>query len=124
MIRNRHKVGDYLMVCDDSGMVDYASNMVKRWDGAWVRKKFYEDRHPQEFIRAKADPTGVPVSRPAIATTAISTAFALFIGRTVVRSPVGPAAHLFGGAPAVGYSPPTTPVGIGTAIIAHNFIVS
>ena len=123
-IRSGHKRGDYLMVCDDSGLTAYKSEMVRRWDGAWVLKQYAESRHPQEFVRAKPDPVAVPVHRPTVTVTAASTAFPLFVGLTNVRSPLGPAAHLFGGAPAYPPVTPTVAVGIGTARIEFNCIVT
>lgn len=64
MIRNKHRVGDYLMVDDESGFTHYASEMVERWDGAWVHRDNNEYRNPQEFVRAKADPRALRNVRP------------------------------------------------------------
>lgn len=67
MIRERKEEyipGDYLMVCDSCGFTYRRSQMKKRWDGMWVCAKDWEPRHPQEFVRAKADKIRVPVSRP------------------------------------------------------------
>ena len=33
----------------------YASDMKLRWDGLWVCKDDWEPRHPQDFVRARAD---------------------------------------------------------------------
>lgn len=54
--RNRHKRGDYLMRDDESGIVHYASDMVRRWDGHFVHHTQNETRNPQEFVVAKPDP--------------------------------------------------------------------
>jgi hypothetical protein len=63
-IRNAHKVGDYLMTDDESGIVYYASEMVKRWDGQFVHKSQNEFRHPQEFVKALNDPRALRDIRP------------------------------------------------------------
>ncbi len=56
MVRNTHRVGDYLMMDGESGIVHYASEMVRRWDGIMVHWTNNETRHPQEFVRARNDP--------------------------------------------------------------------
>jgi len=58
-IRNRHRVGDHLMMDDESGLVHYRSEMVERWDGLWVRGDQNEVRNPQEFVRARSDPRAI-----------------------------------------------------------------
>ena len=111
MIRNRHKIGDYLMVSDESGFTFYKSEMVERWDGAWVHHSETEPRHPQDFVRAKNDPIALKIIRPA---TAVSAACAhywdLFVVGTTVETPRGPADHLFN-------------LGVGEAEIGCNFVV-
>jgi len=95
-IRNTHRVGDYLMVDDESGFTHYASEMVQRWDGAWVHKSNNETRHPQEFVRARMDPRALLNVRPDEFSPVIDNTFNLEIGVTTVSTPInGPAAHLF-----------------------------
>lgn len=55
-IRNTHRIGDHLMMDGESGIVHYASKMVRRWDGIMVHVTNNEPRHPQEFVRALRDP--------------------------------------------------------------------
>jgi hypothetical protein len=95
MIRNRHRIGDWLAVDDESGLTDYASNMVKRWDGAFVRLKAYEERHPQEFVRAKSDPRALFDVRPVETLAAAMDVQPAFIGNTNIPTPDAPASHLF-----------------------------
>lgn len=111
MRRNRHKKGDWLVRCDESGIVDYASNMRRRWDGLWVRKKGYETRHPQEFVMARNDPKPVPVVRDDVPYPVPNNVVPGFIGQTTIPSGVdGPADHLFLG-------------GIGAMKVGTSFIV-
>ena len=34
------------------------------WDGFFVRKDFWEARHPQDFVRGRKDNQRVPIARP------------------------------------------------------------
>lgn len=34
------------------------------WDGFFVRKDFWEARHPQDFVRGRKDKQRVPIARP------------------------------------------------------------
>ena len=52
------------MQCDLSGFVGLASEMKETWDGKWVLAKFWEPRHPQDYVRGRAEDQSVPVSRP------------------------------------------------------------
>jgi hypothetical protein len=94
--RHRHKVGDYLAVCDESGIVGYASEMVKRWDGSFVRQMAYETRHPQEFVKAVSDPKALTLVRTQTVLASASPTQPNTIGTTSVVTPTGPASHLFG----------------------------
>lgn len=96
-IRNRWKVGDYLIVDDESGHTHYASETIERWDGIIFRKRGNEDevhQHPQLFVRAKDDPRALEDVRPQIRSSA-----AFFIDVDVVqgvKKPApGPADHLY-----------------------------
>jgi len=59
-----YKKGDWNAICDACGQRYPASALRKRWDGLMVCKKDYEVRHPQEFVRARADNQTVPWTRP------------------------------------------------------------
>lgn len=52
--------GDWNAVCDECGRRFRASQLKKRWDGLMVCSQDYEVRHPQDFVRAKADNQLVP----------------------------------------------------------------
>lgn len=95
-IRNTHRVGDYLMVDDESGLTHYASEMEQIWDGSWRHCSNTETRHPQEFVRARNDPRPLRNVRPDDFSPSIDNTFDLEVGETTVPTPIeGPAAHLF-----------------------------
>lgn len=92
--RNRHKIGDHLVIDDESGHTIYASDARVCWDGTIRHKSQYEARHPQEFVRAKNDPYPVDPLRPDTSGH-VSVPFDLTVGNTSVGVLVGPATHLF-----------------------------
>ena len=94
--RNTHRVGDYLMIDDESGFTHYASEMVERWDGLYVHRDNNETRHPQWFVKARNDPRALRNVRPDIDQALVDNTFDLDIGETAVPMRLdGPAAHLF-----------------------------
>lgn len=103
-VRNRHKIGSYLVRDDESGFVHYREDMVKRWDGLWVRKDQFETRQPQEFVRARNDPKALRHIRPEEDAEEPVNSISGTVGDTGVVTPPGPANHLF-------------PAGIGEMII-------
>ena len=56
--------GDWNVICDVSGFKMKASECVKQWDGAWVRKDLARPRHPQDSIRGHPERIRTPWSRP------------------------------------------------------------
>lgn len=58
------KLGGYKAVCDRTGFRVYASDCRLQWDGVFVRKKSWEIRHPQDFIKAKPEKLAVRLPRP------------------------------------------------------------
>ncbi len=42
-------------VCMLSGFKAKPGQLIKRWDGLWVLRKFWEPRHPGEMLRAKSE---------------------------------------------------------------------
>lgn len=85
-IRNCHRPGDYLAIDDESGLCGYASDMRMRWDGAFVRAKGYETRHPQDFIRPRNDPAPLSIVRPQTPTELGCDVMPIFVGQTTVRT--------------------------------------
>lgn len=59
-----YRPGDYYVICDECGFKVRSSETRKRWDGARVCNKDWEARHPQDFVRGRADKQRVPNPRP------------------------------------------------------------
>jgi hypothetical protein len=96
MIRNRHKVGSYLMMDDESGYVHYREDMRQIWDGTWRHKNTFETRQPQEFVYARNDPKPLRNIRPEPLCATVDNGPAAEIGSTTVDTPTSPAGHIFG----------------------------
>ena len=59
-----YKSGDWNIICDSCGKKFKASHSKHRWDGFIVCNSCYEERHPQDYIKAKTDKISVPFTRP------------------------------------------------------------
>lgn len=97
MSRPRPQLGDWLVVDDESGLTILASESVKLWDGRLVHHDQYEERNPQEFVRAGRDPHPLPFARPDIAPD-VAYPFnveSMFVGDSNVPTPISPASHLY-----------------------------
>lgn len=94
--RRNFKVGDHLVIDDESGFVHYASEVKQCWDGTIRRADQYETRHPQEFVRAKSDPYPVSPIRPDLPSIISDEDAALpaAVGNTAVATAVGAATHI------------------------------
>ena len=47
---------DNELVCDRTGfVVSRAEGLVREWNGLMVRKKSFEKRHPQDFVRSRGE---------------------------------------------------------------------
>jgi hypothetical protein len=62
--RNRWRRGKWLVQDDESGFVHYSDQVVRRWDGLYVRKDQDEPIDPQWFITSENDPAPLPFVRP------------------------------------------------------------
>ena len=59
------KWGLWNVICDRCGVKRKSDEVKKEWTGLIVcRDKCFEERHPQDLIRAVPDETEVPFSRP------------------------------------------------------------
>lgn len=89
--------GEHLVRDDLSDVVVYSGELVKTWDGLWIRADLADDelyRDPQDFVRAKGDP--FPAREPVRAETASSAVdFTNAYIINGVLQPLGAAAHLF-----------------------------
>lgn len=64
MAKNYYRSGDNNLTCDVCGKKIKASESRRRWDGFQVCSEDFEERQPQDFVRARADKISVPVVRP------------------------------------------------------------
>ena len=96
MVRNDWRLGDHLIVDDESGLVHYASDTVKLWDGSIRHKDSFETRQPQEFVRAPKESPPPKDIRPETTTSAAAENQPLYIGNTTILfSTASPASHIF-----------------------------
>lgn len=65
------KLGDYNGICQQCGKKFKASNLKRQWDGVIACPKCWDYRHPQEFVRAKADKQYVDMPAPETSDTFI-----------------------------------------------------
>jgi len=59
----RYNKGDWIAVCDSCGRYFKASSLRKRWDGFMVCTDDWEPRHPQDYVRGKAEKQTPPWTR-------------------------------------------------------------
>lgn len=59
-----YKKGTWSACCDICGFEFKSDELRKNWKGLIVCREDYEQRHPQEFIRARHEDTSVPWTRP------------------------------------------------------------
>ena len=64
MIKNYYVSGSWNVTCDVCSKKIKASEAKKRWDGFIVCPDDYEERHPQDFVKARIDKITVPFTRP------------------------------------------------------------
>ena len=62
--KGRKRLGHNLVICDYSGWKCWDDEVIETWDGHYVHKRFWEERHPQDFVRGKVDDESVNISRP------------------------------------------------------------
>ena len=56
-------MSDYWMISDLSGQKFLRSEMRKTYRGTWVHWTEWEERHPQEYIKARSDTIHIGPSR-------------------------------------------------------------
>jgi hypothetical protein len=64
MSKNYYKSGSNNAICDVCGFKHKAVDMRMRWDGLFVCRDDFEQRQPQDFVKAITDKITVPISRP------------------------------------------------------------
>ncbi len=63
-MHNYYKAGEWNLCCDVCSKKIKASESRKRWDGFIVCLDDMEERHPQDFVRARHDKISVHYTRP------------------------------------------------------------
>jgi len=85
MARNTYISGEWNLICDSCGRKIKAKDSRKRWDGLIVCPEDYEQRHPQDFVRARQDKITVPYTRPRPTDIFVDVVYACTIdGKTAV----------------------------------------
>lgn len=64
MSRNTYKSGQWNVTCDVCSKKIKAEDAKQRWDGFIVCPDDFEERQPQDFVRARQDKISVPFTRP------------------------------------------------------------
>lgn len=63
-MRNYFKSGSWNITCDRCSKKTKADEIKKEWTGFLVCPVCFEERHPQDFVRAKQDKISVQETRP------------------------------------------------------------
>lgn len=96
MRRRGWKRGDWKVLDEESGFVTYGSRVAYDYYGVLKLKSQGDKAHPQDFIRAKNDPTPVwPTNSPEIEYDLDNAVVGFTVGNTAVDTAYGPALHLF-----------------------------
>lgn len=64
MSRNYYTSGQWNCICDVCGKKIKSGKSRHRWDGFVVCEDDWEERHSQDFVRARQDKISVPFTRP------------------------------------------------------------
>ena len=64
MSKNYYVSGEFNVTCDVCSKKIKSSEAKQRWDGFIVCPEDYEQRHPQDFVKARTDKVSVPFTRP------------------------------------------------------------
>ena len=117
--RRGWKRGEWLVRDEESGLVEYASNVTRDYYGVLKRRDQADSQHPQDFVRAGQDPyINDPQASPAYTYDTSAYNVSAYVYGTNIPTPQGPAFHLFGIVGAAGAQ------GIGTMVIGTTFTVS
>ena len=78
MIKNYYVSGSWNVTCDVCSKKIKAKEAKKRWDGFIVCPDDYEERQPQDFVKARIDKITVPFTRPIPAYVFVTVPYALY----------------------------------------------
>lgn len=94
--RRGWKRGEWLVRDEESGFVEYASNVTRDFYGVLKRKDQADRQHPQDFVVAGQDPyINTPLNNPEMTYDTSAFNVSAFVYGTNVSAPYGPASHLF-----------------------------
>lgn len=97
-MRNRRgwKRGEWLVRDEESGLVEYGSNVRRDYYGVLKRKDQCDSQHPQEFVKAGLDPYDqFPQVDPSYTYDTSAYNVSAFVYGTNIPTVNGPATHLF-----------------------------
>jgi hypothetical protein len=60
----KYRPGRHKLICERTGFAIYSGDARKEWTGSVVRKESFEARHPQDFVRGRAEDPTVMDPRP------------------------------------------------------------
>lgn len=119
MRRRGWKSGEWLVRDEESGFVEYGSNVSRDYYGILKRKDQADRAHPQLFVRAKQDPyMQYPQASPAYVYDTSAYNVSAYVYGTTIPTVVGPASHLFASGVVVAGDP-----GIGEMTVGTDFTV-
>lgn len=96
MARNRWRKGDWLVIDEESGFTEYASNIQEDWRGALVNKRYADDEHPQDFIYSLDDPKVLPYTSLPDRNFDVTANYPQYVGLTnIPTNTFGAAYHLY-----------------------------
>ncbi len=88
--------GDWNAICQSCGRKFKASQLHKRWDGLYVCEEDFEYRHPQDFLRSRADKIAPPWTSPRPADVFVPITFTEFpVDSALVEDSVSTAADFY-----------------------------
>ena len=64
MTKNYYVSGGWNCICDRCGKKKKISEVTREWTGFLVCNTCFEERQPQDFVRARQDKISVPFTRP------------------------------------------------------------
>lgn len=118
--RRGWKRGEWLVRDEESGFIEYGSNVTRDYYGVLKRKDQADGEHPQMFVKAQEDPyIQYPQANPSLVYDVSSYNVSAYVYGTNIPTPYGPAAHLF-------FQPATNPVddpSIPNMVIGTSFII-
>ncbi len=94
--RRGWKRGEWLVRDEESGLLEYGSNVTRDYYGVLKRKDQQDYKHPQMFVMAKNDPyMQYPQSNPGYVYDTSAYNASAYVYGTDILTPIGPATHLF-----------------------------